>query len=105
MQWAIEQAEAGGEVNFKEGLAFYSSIGILQVGGGQLLRLYSAEAMVGGWACTCHHNCRVATAVLVLLEPVPDSSGIDCIRCPTTTKAVGAVCAQYNFLVRAHLKT
>ena len=31
MQWAVEQEEAGGEVNFKEGLAFYSSIGILQV--------------------------------------------------------------------------
>lgn len=31
MQWAFEQEEAGGEVNFKEGLAFYSSIGILQV--------------------------------------------------------------------------
>jgi len=31
MQWAEEQEEAGGEVNFKEGLAFYSSIGILQV--------------------------------------------------------------------------
>ena len=31
MQWAEEQDEAGGEVNFKEGLAFYSSIGILQV--------------------------------------------------------------------------
>ncbi|CAM9522981.1 unnamed protein product, partial [Ectocarpus fasciculatus] len=30
MQWAVEQEEAGGEVNFKEGLAFYSSIGILQ---------------------------------------------------------------------------
>lgn len=30
-QWAFEQEEAGGEVNFKEGLAFYSSIGILQV--------------------------------------------------------------------------
>lgn len=37
MQWAIEQGEAGGEVNFKEGLAFYSSIGILQVGEDQLL--------------------------------------------------------------------
>lgn len=33
MQWAFEQEEAGGEVNFKEGLAFYSSIGILQVNG------------------------------------------------------------------------
>lgn len=33
MQWAVEQEEAGGEVNFKEGLAFYSSIGILQVSG------------------------------------------------------------------------
>lgn len=32
-QWAFEQEEAGGEVNFKEGLAFYSSIGILQVRG------------------------------------------------------------------------
>lgn len=31
MQWAYEQETAGGEVNFKEGLAFYSSIGILQV--------------------------------------------------------------------------
>lgn len=31
MQWAVEQEEAGGEVNFKEGLAFYSSIGVLQV--------------------------------------------------------------------------
>lgn len=31
MQWAYEQEEAGGVVNFKEGLAFYSSIGILQV--------------------------------------------------------------------------
>lgn len=33
-QWAFEQEEAGGEVNFKQGLAFYSSIGILQVRGG-----------------------------------------------------------------------
>lgn len=31
VQWAFEQEEAGGEVNFKQGLAFYSSIGILQV--------------------------------------------------------------------------
>lgn len=30
-QWVFEQEEAGGNVNFKEGLAFYSSIGILQV--------------------------------------------------------------------------
>lgn len=36
MQWAIEQCEAGGEVNFKEGLAFFSSIGILQVGNDEL---------------------------------------------------------------------
>lgn len=30
-QWVFEQTVAGGEVTFKEGLAFYSSIGILQV--------------------------------------------------------------------------
>lgn len=44
LQWAHEQEAVGGEVNFKEGLAFYSSIGIIQV----RRRIGSMASAVGG---------------------------------------------------------